>query len=72
MTRKPKNQRINLRNPSEKAYRQALLTKEDHGKLPELAERIKAAHPGREIGKVSDVLHFCIEAAHATLAARGA
>lgn len=76
MTRKTKSKRINLRSPSEtpseKVYRQALLTTEDHGKLPTLAERINRAHPGMKIDKVADVLHFCIEAGEKALELQGA
>jgi len=63
MTRKTKTHRLSLRKPSDKAYRQVLVTTEDHGKIGPLADRIKAAHPDMEIDKVADVLAYCITVA---------
>lgn len=71
MTRK-KSERISLRKPSGKAYRQVLVSSEDHGKLPSLAARIKAAHPDTEVSKVADVLHFALNCAELILANKGA
>ena len=68
MTRKTKSKRINLKAPKAKKLVQVLLPSEDHGKLPEYAARIKAAHPGREINTITDVLVYFRESAEMRLA----
>jgi hypothetical protein len=75
MTRKTKKAaRINLRDtqPQKEAFRQIWVPLVDHRDIPDIADAIKAAHPGTPAETIPDVAHFCFEAGRKALGLQGA
>lgn len=72
MTRKAKPQRINLKEAQPKQLKQAWLLESDHRDIPTLAQAIKAAHPGTDVGSIAAVAHFCFDLSRKVLGVQGA